>query len=182
MKKCKACQKEVDPKATKCPHCQTDLRNWFQKHPILTALIIFFAIGFISSNADKNKESFKNTKVTEIKKEKEINPTPTPIIIEAKKLIEEYDTNKLLAEDKYTDKTIQTTAYISNISSDIVGQYFLSLKPTNDQYYFGTDIKCSFEKKDSLLSLKKEQQVTVVGKMDKMSLGIIIMKDCKIVD
>jgi hypothetical protein len=38
MKKCKGCQKEIDIKAKKCPHCQTDQRNWFMRHKILTGI------------------------------------------------------------------------------------------------------------------------------------------------
>lgn len=50
MKKCKGCQKEIDPKAIKCPYCQTDQRNWFEQHKIfsvfltLVFLIIVFAV------------------------------------------------------------------------------------------------------------------------------------------
>jgi len=53
MKKCKACQKEIDDKAKKCPHCQTDQRGWFRRHLILTGilgLVIFLiVIGVIGS-------------------------------------------------------------------------------------------------------------------------------------
>lgn len=42
MKKCKKCQTDIDNKATKCPHCQSDQRNWFRKHPVLTFLGILF--------------------------------------------------------------------------------------------------------------------------------------------
>ncbi len=49
MKKCKGCQKEIDPKAKKCPYCQTDQRNWFIKHPILTGLLALFVIGSIGA-------------------------------------------------------------------------------------------------------------------------------------
>jgi len=49
IKKCKHCQSEIDEKATKCPHCQSDLRSWSQKHPILTIILVLFAIGWVSS-------------------------------------------------------------------------------------------------------------------------------------
>ncbi|MEK9143195.1 MAG: Ltp family lipoprotein [Patescibacteria group bacterium] len=49
MKKCKACQTEIDSKATKCPHCQTDQRSWFRKHPILTIILGLFVLSLTGS-------------------------------------------------------------------------------------------------------------------------------------
>ncbi len=51
MKKCKGCQKEIDSKATKCPHCHTDQRNWFMRHKILTGILGFIALIIIISIA-----------------------------------------------------------------------------------------------------------------------------------
>jgi len=48
-KLCPKCKTEVDPKATKCPHCQSDLRNWFRKHPFLVLLIVIITVPFFSS-------------------------------------------------------------------------------------------------------------------------------------
>lgn len=53
MKKCKSCKTEIDAKATKCPHCKTDQRNWFRRHPILTGLLILFVIGVFASGGSK---------------------------------------------------------------------------------------------------------------------------------
>ncbi|HUS60136.1 MAG TPA: hypothetical protein VMX76_02020 [Nevskiaceae bacterium] len=62
MKKCKACQKEIDDKATKCPHCQTDLRSWFRRHPILTGLGVFTAfIAIIGMLGSPTKEESVST-------------------------------------------------------------------------------------------------------------------------
>ena len=49
------------------------------------------------------------------KAEEEVAPT----VVDATTLVAEYDKNKLAAEEKYTDKVIQTTGYIKNISDDI---------------------------------------------------------------
>lgn len=68
MKKCKSCQTDIDPKATKCPHCQADQRGWFKKHPILSGilgLVIFFIIiGTIGSNGSKNTTPTNGTTTT----------------------------------------------------------------------------------------------------------------------
>lgn len=61
MKKCKGCQKEIDPKAKKCPHCQTDQRNWFMRHKILTVIggiiAFFILIGIMTASGSKEKDS-----------------------------------------------------------------------------------------------------------------------------
>lgn len=61
MKKCKGCQKEIDAKASKCPHCQTDQRSWFMRHKVLTVLggIIgfFILIGIIAATGGDDSSS-----------------------------------------------------------------------------------------------------------------------------
>lgn len=48
-KKCPKCMKEVDAKASKCPHCQSDLRSWIRQHPIgVLILVLIFVPIFMS--------------------------------------------------------------------------------------------------------------------------------------
>lgn len=65
MKKCKSCQKEIDGKAKKCPYCQTDLRNWFLRHPILTVIFALIVISILNgpksgTNTDTQQNSAPN--------------------------------------------------------------------------------------------------------------------------
>lgn len=57
MKKCKSCQNEIDDKAKKCPHCQSDQRIWFARHPILTAILALFVIGMVGSGSGDINQS-----------------------------------------------------------------------------------------------------------------------------
>lgn len=67
-KKCKSCDKEISVKATKCPYCQTDLRSWFGRHPILTVLGLFVLfVVVLGSSPSKNENKQGNN-----------SPTPTP--------------------------------------------------------------------------------------------------------
>lgn len=36
--------KEVDAKASKCPHCQSDMRNWIRRHPIGSLLLVLIVL------------------------------------------------------------------------------------------------------------------------------------------
>lgn len=49
-KKCHKCMTEIDKKATICPNCKTDLRNWFVRYWIITTLLVLFIIWSIGSN------------------------------------------------------------------------------------------------------------------------------------
>lgn len=66
MKKCTSCQSDIDDKAKKCPHCQTDQRNWFMRHKILSGIGgiigLFILIGIISAagGGDDNSTASKN--------------------------------------------------------------------------------------------------------------------------
>ncbi len=58
-KVCQFCRLEIDTKATKCPHCKSDVRNWASKHPVLTMLLIVFLVptilsGIMSSSKPAN--------------------------------------------------------------------------------------------------------------------------------
>jgi hypothetical protein len=83
MKKCKSCQKEIDNKAKKCPYCQTDQRNWFRRHPILTGILVLVVIGIIGSarGANKNTNSTTNnsssTASSKTQQTEQNQPTPT---------------------------------------------------------------------------------------------------------
>ncbi len=150
-------------------------------------IIIFGVIGAVSGSkstpSTSSSNSSSNSNANEVTQQA-AQPTPTqsaPTIVDATALVGEYDKNKLAAQDKYTGKRLQFTAFIDNISSDITGSYYLSLKPSNDQYYTGTTIQCYFANKSQLTSLANGQSVTVSGTAQDMSLGIVELKDCSVV-
>ncbi len=187
MKKCTKCQSDIDDKATKCPHCQSDQKT---TSSLLGGVISLIIIGGVIWAVFGNGGSKSPTQPTSQPSTASGNQSPTvqpttavqkPTIVEATALIADYDKNKLAANDKYKGKLVQTTGYIKNISDDLTGKYYLSLEPTNDQYYFGTTMACYFNDKSELTSLANGQSVTVQGTMEEMTVGIIAMKDCKVV-
>jgi hypothetical protein len=177
QKKCKQCKTDIDEKATKCPNCKGDQRNFMGRHPILVVIFaiigIFAFMGMIGGQKDKGGLSAGVTKNTTV------NPATLPAIeVDTLTFIGDFDKNQLAAEEKYKDKKVKMTAYIKNISEDIGGAFFLSLTPSSDKYYFGTTVKCTFQNKSALTSLENGQQVTVEGIVKEQSLGIISVHDC----
>lgn len=74
MKKCRSCQTDIDSKAEKCPHCQSDQRGWVRRHPILTGilgLVVFFVVvGKIGGSGNKDSNQITTTTTN--------NSSPTP--------------------------------------------------------------------------------------------------------
>lgn len=58
-KLCSACKEQINKDATACPHCKTDLRNWFVRHWIISLLLILFVGLPVMSNVKKLQE-FEN--------------------------------------------------------------------------------------------------------------------------
>lgn len=143
---------------------------------VLGIVIVLIIIGAASGGSNKTEKVGSSSSTP--------TATQAPTVVDATTLIADYDKNKIAAQDKYTGKTVQTTAYITNISTEIGGNYYLSLKPSSDQYYIGTTIACYFADKSAksqLTSLENGQSVTVQGTMGDMSLGTVVMNNCQVV-
>src|SRR3989339_1149202 len=78
-KKCKKCQKEIDANATKCPFCQSDLRNWFRKHPILTGIIALIIIGMILPKSGDKSPNPTSTETTNQQSDQQASPETTTV-------------------------------------------------------------------------------------------------------
>lgn len=146
--------------------------------PTLRIVLFFVLMGItisFSSNTDKTSNSQIAQTNTKISKP---TPTPTPIVLAMPEFIDEYAKNKVSVQSKYTAKRLQFTGFIENISSSW-DQYYLELAPTNDQYYWGTTIKCYFVNKAVLVDFSKGQSVSVVGTLRDTSYeSWIELHDC----
>ncbi len=178
MKKCSACQKEIDEKAKKCPHCQSDLRNWFVKHPFLSIILVLIIIGIANSNSGSNNSDNNSNTSNSIPKQN----TATPEIkqeatkITAKQLADDFDENQVAAEKKWENKLVTFTATVSNITD-----YGLSFSNIASKQFSMSQISCKIKDKDQLLSLKNGQSATVRGIIGKQAMGVIDLKDCEVV-
>ncbi len=86
IKKCKYCQAEISKKAKKCPNCQSDLRQWPERHPILTIIglliIIPMFVSLMSSSSSKTSDTNS--------KQKNIEDQPL-LELQSMKCYREYD-------------------------------------------------------------------------------------------
>ncbi len=169
MKKCKNCQKEIDGKAKKCPYCQTDQRNWFMRHKITSAILILIVLGAIGSAGGKSTSNQpKQVQVEEKVQE--------PMRITADELADDFDANQVAAEKKWSNKLVEFSAVVTNITDS-----GLSFGKVGSKTFSTTQISCRVNNKDQLLSLKNGETVTVKGVIGNQTLGVIDMSNCEVV-
>ena len=128
---------------------------------IIVLVVIFFIL------PDNGEE--KNQKIV----------SSPPIKISAVQLSKEYDANKVAADQKYEDKTLEVPGIIDDIGKDILGKPYIILKGKGD-LLFG--IQCMFNPEDEnkLANLSKGQAITVKCLMLGELIGNVILKDCVI--
>lgn len=110
--------------------------------------------------------------------------TPTParagfqLTVSATTLFQDYKANEVAADQKYKGKILRVSGTIDNIGKDILDNMYVSLKVGQ---YSILGVQCFFadSHKSKLVSLRKEQQLTVVGRCDG-KFGNIPIKDCLI--
>jgi len=177
VKKCKSCQKEIDDKAIKCPYCQTDLRSWFRRHPILTGILALFVFGVLISVLSGSGSTSK-PEGPSITEGETATPTPEmPVRVNLRDFLAEFDNNQLAAEEKWSGKLIEFTGTISNISGSSNRPY-VSFESESDEF-LGASITCrTLRDSSQAVSLKNGQRVIVSGVVKDQSFGIVDIGDC----
>lgn len=103
---CPYCKKEVDKGATKCPHCHSDIRNWFRRHWIISTIIGIILFSIIISNFSGARDRGQQT-ADLVKREQEQVKTPAVFDISdlLGKSIDDVVTKLGQPKSKYTPKT-----------------------------------------------------------------------------
>ena len=101
------------------------------------------------------------------------------IKISAKKLYREYDSNEVLADEKYKGKQIAVTGVISDIGKDIFNDPYITLSGG-----YLDNVNCYFDKESIKIisKIRKGQKLTVIGKCNGKVITDVIIKDCEIWD
>jgi hypothetical protein len=104
---------------------------------------------------------------------------PSALQVNALTMAEQYDANKIAAEAYYKNRMVQIRGIAQDVNQDILGTYYVSVKP--DGYDGWTSMQCYVSGPQAVMSVVKGNDVTVRGRVDDMTLGIIGFKDCQVV-
>lgn len=130
-----------------------------------------------TNTTQTNSDTNSTTSVSEVNVEE---PKIEIIDVDMNNFVNEFDTNQIAAEKKYENKAIKTNGYVTNISEDFLGNIYFSVKPVNDEYYFGTTVQCFPKNEDIVLNIVNGQQINYSGNVKEQSIGIIVLDNCEI--
>ena len=100
-------------------------------------------------------------------------------VLTAETLYAAYKENKIAADMKYRDKIIVVSGAVRTIGEDVMGKPYVLLLICGNEYLIG-GVQCYFSKgkKHWLMSLSKNDQVCVRGRVERWTIGYIGIKDC----
>lgn len=102
--------------------------------------------------------------------------------ITAAQLFKEYDANEVAASNKYKGKLIQVTGKISGIDRDLLDRNSIVKLSVPGGYGFN-DVWCNINRKhdEQVATLKKGQQITIIGKGGTFVLGQPQLEGCQVI-
>lgn len=141
---------------------------------IFVGLIVIGAIAS-AGKSGSNTPSGSNNSANQKQEEQQVVKEPEQVA--ASQIADDFDGNQVAAESKWNGKYVQFTATVSNITGS-----GLSFTDIGSKQFSLTQISCKVNDKQSLLSLKNGESVTVKGTIGKQTIGVIDMTDCEVVN
>ena len=172
---CKSCNAEIATSAKVCPQCGAKNKKPIYKKWWVWAVGIIVLFVVIGSQGNKDNSA----PVTSPQPVSESAEVKTPdVIIEASKLMSEFESNEIKANADYKDKLAEITGTVSSIGESLGSTYIVL---TDGSEYAITGIQCFFKDKNQIAhiaEIAKGDKVTVIGKIDGMSINVSV-NDCK---
>lgn len=158
-------------------------KNWFARHKIITGFLIFilfiFVVGWFGEEPTTSSTSNKSNGSSNITATE--NPTPSPIVLSAVDLVQEYDDNEVKADTKYKGKLVEVSGTVKDIGV-VFGSTYVTL--SSGEEFSISDVQCFFESEseiEKVSELQKEESVTLRGTVDGKSMNVGV-NDCVIVE
>ncbi len=175
MNKCPQCAGEIEAKVKKCKHCGSDLRGFAAKHPIITFLLVLFAIGMVGAAMNPPKEGERRGSSSGNTPQKKA-AAKIDFTVSATDLVQAYKDNEVAADVKYKGKALKVTGIVTSIKKDITSEIYVTLKGTGFR-----SVQCYFEDSENskVANLKKGDELTVIGDCHGLMMNVL-MKECEI--
>ena len=160
-------------------------KRWWAVGAIVLIIIISAASGGGDSIDDPDTTASETTPSAEPSKKGAPSEEPEPeepkaMKVEAKTILKEFEENEAAADGKYKDKTLQVTGVVAKVDTEIMDEdeYVVQVGAGTD-FDFIT-VNCDDQSSEAVSSLKKGDDITVVGDFeDGGDLGVEL-ENCKI--
>jgi len=93
-----------------------------------------------------------------------------------------YQANEVKADAKYKGHQFRVKGSVVSINKDITDEPYVCLKGERGEFSL-QDLHANFSKDDlsTLAELKKGQPITVLGTVDGLFMGCVILKECQLI-
>lgn len=169
MQKCKDCGSAISSDAKACPNCGKDPRNFFQKHPVITVVLIIFVIGIVGASFSSNTNNSNLIAVSGDTNNSISTDTNKPIeyyTVSIDELNDELEKNAATAKQKYNGQYVEITGILKTIDSDLK---YIGVYSTTDAWDL-RGIHCSIKNQEQRniitnTNISIKDTITVKGKI-----------------
>ncbi len=167
-------------------------KPFYKKWWVITiGVIVFIAIVGNSSEDKGNKQTSQaqpqqaENKVSETANKKEEKPAEpeklTPqVTVTSANISKEYSENEVAADEKYKGKIIEISGKVVSIDNGTFDNEMI-VKLADGQYdFYAPWCYMKPSEKEKVLSFKKGQQITLIGKGDSATMKSPILKECTV--
>ncbi|MHC0026009.1 OB-fold protein [Enterobacter vonholyi] len=202
---CNECGNKISDKAVACPHCGAPLgsdaehyTNHRVKHPApddeetfsgrfftyikilakcgFLLFIVFYVVPFFfSGNSDPINQVGSSSSGPAIRPD-----TTNMTLFTAQEITDSYERNTVSADQQFKGKWILMEGVVTNISTDISNDAYVTLDTTNS--FYSPRAKFIREENDKLASLIKGQHIVMLCIGDGDTLKAPMLKDCTLVN
>ena len=140
-------------------------------------IVVIVFLGIIGSSSDDNKQTQTQTQ-TPVSSQPE--QKVEAIKLEAETLRQAYKANEVNGDNLYKGKLVEISGTVDSIGKDLLDEAYVTFQ-TNEQVSFDK-VQCMFNKTEEgiLAKLKKGQVIKVQGTVSGVTIGSVIIKNCKI--
>lgn len=150
-------------------------KSWINRHPALTGFGVFIILIILIGSGGKSKQANTNNSTRQNQE-----PVVEAIVVSSEALRKAYKANEVSGDNQYKGKLVEISGTVNTIGKDVLDEAYVTFE-TSEQYAFDK-VQCMFkEDQQSLLAdLKKGQSIKVQGTVSGVSIGSVIVRNCKI--
>ena len=155
-------------------------KAWYKKWWVITigVIILISIIGSFGEDTDKKQPAQEKEQKTAETKPAEPEKLVPQIAVTSAVISKEYSENEVSADAKYKGKIIEVSGKVTGVDNGITDNEMIVRLSDGEYDFSGLMCYMKESEKDKVLTLKKGNQVTLIGKGDSATIGSPILRDC----